>query len=169
MAQTLFSKIKGFCTTQNNAPAVGLALIEQSIDHMMEHRDWDALAYFLGHAPANMKGIARRIATECIGGAEMDVKSKVAKAHRCKVVFKLTENMGTTDRMAELRAFVSQGKGLTSKEVREAFSPAEEDKTRDELLVAYAKRLKALEAKIADEAGITWEDVMKKAHPEYAM
>jgi hypothetical protein len=169
MAQTLFSKIKGFCTTQNNAPAVGLALIEQSIDHMMEHRDWDALAYFLGHAPANMKGIARRIATECIGGAEMDVKSKVAKAHRCKVVFKLT---GRT--WALLTACQSFGPGRTRQgshvEGSEgSFSPPEEDKSRDELMVAYAKRLKALEAKIKDEDGITWDDVMKTAHPEYAM
>lgn len=169
MAQTLYSKIKGFCTTQNKAPSVALALVYDAAQHMLAHRDWDALAYFLGHAPSNMRGIARRIAVEVIGGAELDVKSKVAKAHRCKVVWKLTDNMGPTEKMLVLKSFVEQGKGINSKEVREAFpSGAEEEKSRDELIQAFAKRLKALEDKVRDE-GIRMEDVMKVAHPEWSL
>lgn len=169
MAQTLYSKIKGFCTTQGNAPTVALALVYDATQHMLAHRDWDALAYFLGHAPSSMRGIARRIATEVIGGAELDVKSKVAKAHRCKVVWKLTDNMGPTDKMETLRQLVADGRGITSKEVREAFpAAAGEELSREEQIAAFAKRLKALEAKVKEE-GFDMQDVMKVAHPEWAI
>lgn len=159
MAQTLFTQIKGFCTTQNAAPSKALALTLDAMDHMIEHRDWDALAYFLGHAPSNMRTPAKRIVAACLGGVKYDSKSKAAQAHRCRGIFTMGDNFGPTEKMEELRQLVADGEGITSKAVREAFPAPEREKTREELKLAYVKRLKkAIEA--AEEDGFKPEDIM---------
>jgi hypothetical protein len=142
MAQTVFGSVKSFCTTQENAPVKALALVLSATEHMIEHRDWDALAYFLGHAPSNMRSIAKRIAGEVLGGVTYDSTSKVAKAHRCKGTFKLGDNFGPTDKLETLRNLVNNGVKITGKEVKEAFPPAIEEKSHEDLVKACAKALK---------------------------
>jgi len=142
MTVTVYSSVKKFCTGQENAPAKALGLVLSATEHMIEHRDWDALAYFLGHAPSNMKSIAKRIVGEVIGGVKYDSTSKVAKAHRCKGTFKLGDNFGPTDSMAVLRELVENGEKITGKAVKEAFPPVVAEKTHEELVKACAKALK---------------------------
>ena len=142
MAQTVFGTVKSFCTTQENAPVKALGLVLSATEHMIEHRDWDALAYFLGHAPANMRPIAKRIAGEVLGGVSYDSTSKVAKAHRCKGVFKLGDNFGPTAKMETLRSLVNAGAKITGKEVKEAFPPVVAEPSHDDLVPACAKALK---------------------------
>lgn len=142
MAQTVFATVKSFCTTQENAPAKALGLVLSATDHMIEHRDWDALAYFLGHAPNNMRSVAKRIVGEVLGGVSYDSTSKVAKAHRCKGMFKLGDNFGPTEKMDTLRALVAEGEKITGKKVKEAFPVAVEEKSHEELVKACAKALK---------------------------
>lgn len=168
MAQTLFSQIKGFCTAQGAAPAKALSLTLDAMDHMIVHRDWDALAYFLGHAPSNMRTPAKRIVAACLGGVKYDTTSKLAKAHRCKGIFTLGSNFGPTERMEELRALVAAGEGITGKAVRQAFTPETEELSRTELLATYAKRLKRMEEAMSEE-GITMAEVYAIAHPEAAI
>lgn len=156
MAQTVFSTVKSFCTTQENAPVKALALVLSATEHMIEHRDWDALAYFLGHAPSNMRSIAKRIAGEVLGGVTYDSTSKVAKAHRCKGTFKLGDNFGPTDRIEDLRSLVAAGAKITGKEVKEMFPPAVEEKSHEDLVKACAKALK----RRMENDGITQAEVV---------
>jgi len=162
MAQTIFKSVKMFCTVQENAPAKALALVLSSVDHMLEHRDWDALAYFLGHAPANMRGISRRIVGEVLGGVEYDSTSKVAKAHRCKGQFKMGDNFGATDKIAVLRQLVADGEKITGKAVKEAFPSQTEDKSHDEKVKAFAKSIQ----KRMDNDGVKWEEIVAAMFPE---
>lgn len=156
MAQTIYGNIKAFCTSQENAPSKALALVLSATDHMIAHRDWDALAYFLGHAPSNMRGTARRIVGEVLGGVTYDSTSKVAKAHRCKGVFTLGDNFGPTDKLQVLRDLVANGEKITGKEVAEAFPKAVADKSHDELVQAMAKNIKAR----MERDNITWQEIV---------
>jgi hypothetical protein len=145
---TVYSTIKTFCTTQENAPAKALNLVLASTDHMIQHRDWDGLAYFLGHAPSSYRGIAKRIVGAVLGGVKYDSTSKVAKAHKCKGTFKMGDNFGPTDRIAELRALVANGEKITGKAVKEAFPPFGDEKTDAEIFAATLKSvLKQLDNK----------------------
>ena len=156
MAQTIYGSIKSFCTTQENAPTKALGLVLTATEHMIEHRDWDALAYFLGHAPNNMRPIAKRITGEVLGGVKYDSTSKVAKAHRCKGVFKLGDNFGPTERLDELRALVANGEKITGKAVREAFPSAVEEKTHEEKVKAFVK---AIQRRMEND-GVAWDEVV---------
>lgn len=156
MAQTVFGTVKSFCTTQENAPVKALGLVLSATEHMIEHRDWDALAYFLGHAPANMRPIAKRIAGEVLGGVTYDSASKVAKAHRCKGVFKLGDNFGPTERLAELKALVDNGEKITGKAVKEAFPSVVEEKTHEEKVKLFAKAI----LKRMENDGVTWDEIV---------
>lgn len=150
MAKTIFSTVKSFCTAQTGAPAKALALTLDSMDHMIEHKDWDALAYFLGHGPSNMRPIAKRIVAACLGGVEYDSASKVARSHRCRGMFKMSENFGPTDRMIELRALVDAGEGLTSRAVKETFPSQTPDKTEAEVLASFVSKYKKLMTSIVE-------------------
>lgn len=156
MAQTLYGSIKGFCTRQENAPIMALQLVLQATDHMLEHRDWDALAYFLGHAPSNMRSIARRIVGEVVGGVRFDSTSKIAKAHRCKCVFKLGENFGPTEKLEVLRELVEASEKITSKAVKEAFPLSVTEKTHDEKLELFIKAIRTR----MDNDGLEWSEVI---------
>jgi hypothetical protein len=158
MSNTIFSQVKGFCTQTNGAPAKALSLILSSMDHMILHRDWDALAWFLGHAPANYRGPAKRIVLACLGGVTYDSQSKLAKAHRCKGIFKMGDNFGPTDKMEALRKLVADGEKLTGKAVSEAFPSLSEpvQKSEDEKAKALAKSLKAR----LERDGIKWADLV---------
>lgn len=164
MAQTVFGTVKSFCTTQENAPVKALQLVLSATEHMIEHRDWDALAYFLGHAPNNMRPIAKRIAGEVLGGVTYDSKSKVAKAHRCKGIFKFGENFGPTDKLDVLRALVSEGEKLTGKAVKEAFPAEASEKSHEEKVKAFAK---AIQRRMESD-GVAWEEIVAEIVAEPA-
>lgn len=143
MAQTIMTQVKSFCTTANNAPHKALSLVLASMDHMIQHGDWDALAYFIGHGPRNYSTIARAIVGQCLGGVELDTSSKKAKAHKCRAIFIKGDNFGATERMSELRRLVAANERITSKAVREVFCAPPAEWSADAAAKRMAAKLKA--------------------------
>lgn len=150
--QTVLNRIESFCKQQANAPIVATVLVRDAIEHFAEHRDWDALAYFIGHAPSAMSKMARIITGKVMTGVTLDTKSKAAKQHRCKCQFIIHDTFGLNQDPAYLLSrCVDDGFGLTSKDIKEAFgidtsTPFDFDK----FVKAEAKKIVDNNVSIAD-------------------
>lgn len=116
---TLLSQVKGFITQQNNAGSRGLALINQCIDHMFEHRDWTPLAHMLAKSDHKDSSIYRAIVRETTGGLRLDTSSKEAKEQPSGMRIVMGNNSGPSEKMPILRQLVAEGESFRGKRVSE--------------------------------------------------
>ena len=105
--------IKAFVRSNRGHTQKGLAHTLLVIEHMLEHRDWDAAATLISGCDPKMGKRIRDLIGVCVGGVTM---AKDAK-HPTGMRFKLGDNFGPTEHTNELRAAVLAELSIYSDEV----------------------------------------------------
>lgn len=116
---TLISQVKGFVTSQNKAGKLGLAMMERTIDHMFEHKDWTPLAWLIAKSDPKDASIYRSILRVCVGGITLETTSKRAKEREDGMWINMANNAGPTEKMSVLRQLVKDGESFRGAAVSE--------------------------------------------------